>query len=67
MRTGSKTVRKSVTLPSKVAAQVRNLAKDRKPSASRMLIDLAERFRTATDPKEVRRLGDQMGRMVFGD
>ena len=29
--------------------------------------DLAERFRTATDPEEVRRLGDRMGRMVFGD
>jgi hypothetical protein len=29
--------------------------------------DLAERFRAATDPKEVSRLGDQMGRMIFGD
>ena len=29
--------------------------------------DLAERFRSATDPDEVKRLGDQMGRMVFGD
>jgi hypothetical protein len=28
--------------------------------------DLAERFRRATDPVEVRRRGDQMGRMVFG-
>jgi hypothetical protein len=28
--------------------------------------DLAERFRNATDPEEVQRLGDQMGRMVFG-
>jgi len=28
--------------------------------------DLARRFRGATDPEEVRRLGDQMGRMVFG-
>ncbi len=28
--------------------------------------DLAERFRRATDPAEVKRLGDQMGRMVFG-
>ena len=28
--------------------------------------DLAERFRGATDPAEVRRLGDLMGRMVFG-
>ena len=29
--------------------------------------DLAERFRNATDPEEVKRLGDRMGRMVFGD
>jgi len=28
--------------------------------------DLAERFRSATDPEEVKRLGDRMGRMVFG-
>ena len=27
--------------------------------------DLAKRFRSATDPEEVKRLGDQMGRMVF--
>ena len=29
--------------------------------------DIAKRFRNATDPKEVKRLGDQMGRMVFGN
>jgi len=29
--------------------------------------DLAERFRRSTDPEEVKRLGDQMGRMVFGN
>jgi len=29
--------------------------------------DLAERFRSATDPGEVKRLGDRMGRMVFGN
>jgi hypothetical protein len=28
--------------------------------------DLAERFRAATDSEEVSRLGDQMGRMIFG-
>ena len=28
--------------------------------------ELAERFRNATDPDEVTRLGEQMGRMVFG-
>ncbi len=27
---------------------------------------LAERFRAAKDPKEVARLGDELGRMVFG-
>ncbi len=33
----------------------------------REFFDLAERFRGATDPEEVKRLGDQMGRMVFGE
>jgi hypothetical protein len=84
MRTGNKTVRQSVSLPSNVAAQVRNLARIRRLSANRMLVELiengidaekrkqqeflelAERFRTASDPEEVKRLGDRMGRMVFG-
>jgi len=26
---------------------------------------LADRFRSATDPKEIKRLGDEMGRMVL--
>jgi len=85
MRTGSKTVRQSVSLPSNIAVRVRTLAKARRLSANRMLVeliengmeaerrkqeeffDLAERFRAATDPEEIKRLGDQMGRMVFGD
>jgi hypothetical protein len=28
--------------------------------------DLAQRFREARDPEEVERLGDQLGRLVFG-
>ncbi len=85
MRTGNKVVRQSVSLPSNVATQVRTLAKTRRLSANRMLVeliengidaekrkqqeffDLAKRFRAATDPEEVSRLGDQMGRMIFGD
>jgi hypothetical protein len=84
MRTTSRSVRQSISLPANVASQVRSLAKARRLSASRLLleliengmaaekrkqqefIDLAERFRNATDPEEVKRLGDQMGRMVFG-
>ena len=33
----------------------------------REFFELAERYRAATDPKDVARLGDDLGRMVFGD
>jgi hypothetical protein len=84
MPTGNKIVRQSVSLPATVAAQVRSMAKSRRLSSNRMLVELiengiaaekrrqqeffelAERFRSATDPGEVKQLGDEMGRMVFG-
>jgi hypothetical protein len=84
MRMANKTIRQSVSLPAGVAAQVRSLAKTRRLSANRMLVeliedgmesqkrkqrqffDLAERFRGAADPEEAKRLGDELGRMVFG-
>jgi len=28
---------------------------------------LAERFRDAVDPREVKQLGDEMGRLIFGE
>jgi hypothetical protein len=77
-------VRQSISLPADLSAHVRSLAKARRLSANRMLLeliengieaekrkeqeffDLAERFRNATDPQEVKRLGEQMGQMVFG-
>jgi hypothetical protein len=80
----NKTVRQSVSLPANVAAQVRRLAKTRRLSANRMLVeliengiaaekrrqdeffDLAERFRDTADPDEAKRLGSQLGKMVFG-
>ncbi|HUI57520.1 MAG TPA: hypothetical protein VLY04_21230 [Bryobacteraceae bacterium] len=80
----TKIVRQSVSLPANVAAQVRSMARSRRLSANRMLVelvengiaaeerkqqaffDLAKRFRNATDPKEIDRLGEEMGRMVFG-
>jgi hypothetical protein len=83
MRTANKAVRQSVSLSATLAAQVRKMAKTRRLSANRMLVeviengieaeeqkhqtffDLAERFRSATDRSEVKRLGDQMGRMIF--
>ena len=84
MPTKEKSVRQSVTLPTKVANQVRTMAKRRRLSANRMLVELveegietqrrkekaffelAERFRSASDPKEIQKLGDELGQMVFG-
>ena len=32
----------------------------------RELKKLVERFRTATDPEKAKRLGDKLGKMIFG-
>jgi hypothetical protein len=84
MRVAEKTVRQSVTLPAKLAAEVRSMARTRRLSANRILLELiedgikaekrkqqeffnlAERFRNESDPETAKRLGDQLGRMVFG-
>jgi hypothetical protein len=78
-------VRRSVTLPPKIAKQVETLAKERSLSDNRVLVELieqgiearrqkekaffqlAERFRAADDPDQVKQLGDQLGRFVFGE
>jgi len=85
MKASEKSVRQSVTLPLKLARQVGSMAKSRKLSKNRMLVeliengieakvrkqqrffDLAERFRNEQDPEQANRLGDELGRMVFGD
>jgi hypothetical protein len=85
MAISSKVVRQSVTLPSETARQVRGLAKKRRLSANRVIVELVEegikaqerkqqqffelteRLRAATDPKDIERLGDELGRMVFGE
>jgi metal-responsive CopG/Arc/MetJ family transcriptional regulator len=81
----TKQVRRSVTLPSRLAEQVERIAKKRRLSDNRVLVELveqgleaqkekekaffalAERFRTAADPDEVKHLGDEMGRFIFGE
>lgn len=80
-----KKVRRSVTLPARLAQQVERIAKKRRLSDNRVLVELveqgleaqqqkekaffalAERFRAAGDPKEVKQLGDEMGRFIFGE
>jgi len=77
-------VRQSVSLPPEVARHVRTVAKSRRQSANRVLVELieegmeaqrrkqqdffalAQRFRASTDEAEVKRLGDELGRMIFG-
>jgi hypothetical protein len=84
MGSAIKVVRQSVSLPATTAAKVRSLAKTRRLSSNRMLVELIEngieaekrkereffelaaRFRDASDPQEAKRLGDELGRMVFG-
>lgn len=81
----SKQVRRSVTLPLQVDREVEAIAKRRRLSGNRVLVELvelglearkekekaffelAERFRDADDPKQVRQLGDELGRFVFGE
>ena len=85
MSSSNKVIRQTVGLPAETARQVRSMAKQRRLSANRIIIelveegieaqkrkqeqffDLAERYRAATDPKDIARLGDDLGRMVFGD
>jgi hypothetical protein len=79
-----KVVRQSVSLPTTVAKQVASMAKSRKLSKNRVLLELiesgieaerrkqdqffalAERFRAEHDPEAAARLGDELGRLVFG-
>ena len=49
MPTTMKPVRQSVTLPSRVARRVKSLAKSRRTSASRVLVDLVESGLDAAD------------------
>jgi len=80
-----KHVRRSVTLPSKLAEQVERIARKKRLSDNRVLVELleqgleaqtekekaffalAQRFRAASDPEEVKKLGDKMGQFIFGE
>ena len=80
-----KQVRRSVTLPRKLAEQVERIARKKWLSDNRVLVELleqgleaqkekekaffavAERFRAASDPEEIKQLGDEMGRFIFGE
>lgn len=84
-RAPAKQVRRSVSLPPRIAKQVEAIAKQRALSDNRVLVELieqgieatkqkekaffqlAERFRAASDPEQVKQLGNELGRFVFGE
>ena len=80
-----KQIRRSLTLPEPTARKVASIARQRRLSDNRVLVelieegiearrqkekaffDLAQRFRSSQDAEEVQRLGEQLGRFVFGE
>ena len=80
-----KTVRRSVSLPPRIAKKVESLAKRRDLSDNRVLVELIEqgieaqkqkekaffqlagRFREANNPDQIKKLGNELGRFVFGE
>jgi len=81
----TKQIRRSLTLPEPTAREVASIARRRRLSDNRVLVelieegiearrqkekaffDLAQRFRSSQDAEEVQRLGEQLGRFVFGE
>ncbi len=81
----TRNVRRSVTLSPEAARKVGVIARRRRLSENRVLVelieegieaqkqkekaffDLAERFRSANDPKQAKALGEDLGRFVFGE
>ena len=80
-----KQVRRSLTLPETTARKVASIARRKRLSDNRVLVELieegieahqrkekeffelAQRFRASQDADEVKQLGEQMGRFVFGE
>ena len=49
------------------AGQNATVSEEAEKRKQQEFFNLAERLRSATDPDEVKRLSDRMGRMVFGN
>ena len=81
----NKQTRRSVTLPTQIDRQIETIARRRRLSGNRVVVELLElgleaqkqkeraffalagRFRDSKDPEEVQKLGDELGRFVFGE
>jgi hypothetical protein len=51
----------------RVLVELVELGLEARKHKEKAFFDLAERFRASENPEEVKRLGDQLGRFVFGE
>ncbi len=51
----------------RVLVELVELGLEARKQKEKDFFELAERFRGANDPKEVKQLGDELGRFVFGE
>jgi hypothetical protein len=51
----------------RVLVELIELGIEARKQKEKAFFDLAERFRAASDPQQARRLGDELGRLVFGE
>jgi hypothetical protein len=51
----------------RVLVELIELGIDAQQQKEKAFFQLAERFRAANDPEQVKQLGDQLGRFVFGE
>jgi hypothetical protein len=51
----------------RVLVELIELGIEARKQKEKAFFELAERFRGANDPDEAKQLGDQLGRMVFGE
>jgi len=51
----------------RVLVELIELGIETQKQREKAFFDLAERFRATTDSEQAKRLGDELGRMVFGE
>ena len=51
----------------RVVVELVELGLEARKQKEKAFFDLAERFRSAENPEEVKQLGDELGRFIFGE
>lgn len=51
----------------RILVELIELGIEARKEKEKAFLELAERFRAATDPEEAKKLGDKLGRLVFGE